>query len=123
MKDIDPFSSNALKTLFSVISMLPIAFVTGWMQDLSRLNPYWATLAVLSAIIGYGLGDTRLFRSITLIGVSRSYTIAYTYPLFTIVFATFFFGEPFLRRYLLGALMIFSAVLVLLAAEAVRMRK
>jgi len=110
LKDIDPLSVNTLKTLFAVLSTLPIALVMGELQNLPKLSFYGFLFVTLAAIIGFGVGDTLLFKSINLIGVSRSYTIAYTYPLFTIVFAVLFLSEPFLLTYLLGTVMIFIGV-------------
>ena len=112
LKDIDPISVNALKTFFSSISMLPIAFLMGEIQNIYNLDFYSLVLVILAAIIGFGIGDTIFFKSINLIGVSRSYTIAYIYPLITIVLATMFLGEPFLLRYLLGAVIIFFGVIM-----------
>ena len=110
LKDIDPLSVNTLKTLFAVLSTLPIALVMGELQNLPNLSFYGFLFVTLAAIIGFGVGDTLLFKSINLIGVSRSYTIAYTYPLFTIVFAVLFLAEPFLLKYLLGTAVIFIGV-------------
>ncbi|RLI47854.1 hypothetical protein DRO61_07320, partial [Candidatus Bathyarchaeota archaeon] len=65
---------------------------------------------IIAAIIGFGIGDTLIFRSIGLIGVSRSYTIGYSYPFFAIALATVFLGEPFLLRYIFGAVIIFLGI-------------
>jgi len=110
LKDIDPLSVNALKTLFAVLSTLPIALVMGELQNLPELSFYGFFFVTLAAIIGFGVGDTLLFKSMNLIGVSRSYAIACTYPLFTMVFAVLFLSEPFLLTYLLGTVMIFIGV-------------
>ena len=69
LKDTDPLSANALKTLFSAISMLSIAFAMGEMLDIFKLSFYGSLYVILVAIIGFGLGDTCLLKSITLIGV------------------------------------------------------
>ena len=82
----------------------------GELQNLPNLSFYGFLFVTLAAIIGFGVGDTLLFKSINLIGVSRSYTIAYTYPLFTMVLAVLFLAEPFLLTYLLGTVMIFLGV-------------
>ena len=110
LKDIDPLSVNTLKTLFAVLSTLPIALVMGELQNLPNLSFCGFLFVTLAAIIGFGVGDTLLLKSINLIGVSRSYTIAYTYPLFTMVLAVLFLAEPFLLTYLLGTVMIFLGV-------------
>ena len=110
LKDIDPLSVNTLKTLFAVLSTLPIALVMGELQNLPELSLHGFLFVTLAAIIGFGVGDTLLFKSINLIGVSRSYTIAYTYPLFTMLFAVLFLSEPFLLTHLLGTVIIFIGV-------------
>lgn len=68
---------------------------------------------VLAAFIGFGIGDTLFFKSMTLIGVSKSYTIVYTHPLFTMIVATVFMGEPFLLQYAIGAVVIFLSVIII----------
>jgi len=110
LKDVGPVRANALKTLFSVATMLPIAFLIGEFQNLFCLDFYGSLYVIIAAIIGFGIGDTLIFRSIGLIGVSRSYTIGYSYPFFAIALATVFLGEPFLLRYIFGAIIIFLGI-------------
>ncbi|MCK5626847.1 DMT family transporter, partial [Candidatus Bathyarchaeota archaeon] len=110
LKDVGPVRANALKTLFSVATMLPIAFLMGEFQNLFYLDFYGSLYVIIAAIIGFGIGDTLIFRSIGLIGVSRSYTIGYSYPFFAIALATVFLGEPFLLRYIFGAVIIFFGI-------------
>jgi DME family drug/metabolite transporter len=110
LKDVGPVRANALKTLFSAATMLPIAFLMGEFQNLFYLDFYGSLYVIIAAIIGFGIGDTLIFRSIGLIGVSRSYTIGYSYPFFAIALATVFLGEPFLLRYIFGAVIIFFGI-------------
>lgn len=114
LKNIEPLSVNALKSLFSSFSMLPVIFLMGEVNNIPNLDFYGLFFIVLAVIIGFGAGDTCLFRSITLVGVSRSYTIAYTFPFFTMILATIFLGEPFLFRYLVGTAMIFFGIILVL---------
>jgi len=112
LKRVDPIRSNAVKTLSSSIIMLPIAVVMGEL-NLSNLNVEATFFIILAALIGFGIGDTLLYGSIILTGVSRAYTIAYTYPLFTTVIAVLFLREPFLPRYLIGTILtVLSVVLI-----------
>jgi len=112
LKRVDPIRSNAVKTLSSSIIMLPIAVVMGEL-NLSNLNVEATLFIILAALIGFGIGDTLLYGSIILTGVSRAYTIAYTYPLFTTVIAVLFLREPFLPRYLIGTILtVLSVVLI-----------
>ena len=112
LKRVDPIRSNAVKTLSSSIIMLPIAVVMGEL-NLSNLNVEATFFIILAALIGFGIGVTLLYGSIILTGVSRAYTIAYTYPLFTTVIAVLFLREPFLPRYLIGTILtVLSVVLI-----------
>jgi len=113
LKRVDPIRSNAVKTFSSSIVMLPLALAMGELSRLSNVNLEATLFIVLAAIIGFGIGDTLLYGSIILTGVSRAYTIAYTYPLFTMVIAVLFLREPFLLRYLIGTILtVLSVVLI-----------
>ncbi|MEM2914784.1 MAG: DMT family transporter [Candidatus Bathyarchaeia archaeon] len=109
LKEIDPLSVNALKTLFAALSMLPIFFIAGEIN--SQLDIYGLFLVTIAAILGFGLGDTLFLRSISLIGVSKSYTIAYTFPFFTMLLGILMLGEPFLMNHLIGITFIFLAII------------
>lgn len=107
---VDPLKANLIRILFAAASMFPFALVTGDLQNIFKANPYGIGIVVLSAIVAYGLADSLLFKSITQIGVSRSYTIAYTCPFFTMALAVVFLSEPFLLKYLFGTAAIFLAI-------------
>lgn len=111
LKQIDPLNVNALKTLFAAIAMLPIVFFSGDIQEMPSLNILSLIIVIFATLIGFGLGDTSLFKSITLIGVSKSYTIAYTFPLFTMFFAIIFLDESFLIKYLAGTIIIIIGII------------
>lgn len=111
LKEIDPLNANVLRVLFSSISMLPIAFIVGEIH-MSNLDFYGLLFVTLAAIIGFGAGDVCLLKSMELIGVSRSYIIAYTFPMITMVLATLFLGDPFLLRHLIGTVTIFFGIVL-----------
>ncbi len=111
LKQIDPLNVNALKTLFAAIAMFPIAFFSGEIQNISNLDFFSLIIVIIAALLAFGIGDTSLFKSVTLIGVSKSYTIAYTFPLFTMFFAIIFLGEHFLFKYLIGTAIIFVGII------------
>jgi len=112
LEEVDPLTVNALKTLFSSVLMLFIALISTANQGLPNLNTYGLSLVIIAAIIGYGIGDTCLFKSLTLIGVSRSYTIGYSYPLFVMVFAALFLTEPLLPKNLLGTIIVILGIVL-----------
>ena len=111
LKQIDPLNVNALKTLFAAIAMLPIAFFSGEIQKTSNLDLFSLIIVIIAALLAFGLGDTSLFKSVTLIGVSKSYTIAYTFPLFTMFLAIIFLDESFLIKYLIGTIIIIFGIM------------
>ncbi len=114
LKKVDPIRSNAVKSFFSAALMLPIALAAGEMTSLPDVSIQALLLVIAAAVIGFGIGDTLLFQSITIVGVSRAYTITYTYPLLTMICAVVFLGEPFHLTNLIGtALMVLSVVSLL----------
>lgn len=123
LKKVDSIRSNAVKSFFSAALMLPIAFASGEMSNLSEVSIQALLLVIGAAIIGFGIGDTLLFQSITIVGVSRAYTITYTYPLLTMISAVVFLGESFNLTNLIGtALMVLSVVSLLSEKDDVRGR-
>jgi drug/metabolite transporter (DMT)-like permease len=115
LKDLNPLSVNALKISFAAVSMLPFVLVMGAMQSLGGLSFYGLFWLILAAIVGFGFGDMFFFKSITIIGVSRSSTVAYSFPLFTIGFAVAFLAEPFSLTNSFGAGMILLGIMLSLA--------
>lgn len=104
LKKIDPVWSNFIKSLAAAVVMLPIVAVTGDLANLIHMKPDALFLVILAAIVGFGFGDTFLFKSIVLIGVSKAYTISFTSPLFTMILAVAFLNEAFLLKYLIGTI-------------------
>ena len=113
LKKVDPIRSNAIKTFFSTLVMFPIAFAAGEFNNLFQVNLEALFFLILAAIIGFGIGDTFLFKSITLIGVSKAYTIAYTFPLFTMIMAVLLLGEPFLLKYFIGTIFTVLSIIMI----------
>jgi drug/metabolite transporter (DMT)-like permease len=108
--NVEPLKANLIRVLFAAVSIFPIAFATGELQNIFKADSYGLGIVIVSAIVGYGIADTLLYKSINQIGVSRSYTISYTYPFFTMALAVVFLSEHFLLRYLIGAAAIVLAI-------------
>ncbi len=122
LKEIDPLSVNAFRTLFAALSMLPFFFLTGEVFNY-QFDPYGLFLVTIAAIAGFGLGDTLLLKSISLIGVSKSYTITYTFPFFTMLFGVVFLGEPFLLNHLIGITLTFLSVIVVVTEKGEKVHR
>lgn len=113
LKKVDPIWLNAIKSLASAVVMFPIVAVTGDLISLTNVRLDALFLVILAAIVGFGFGDTFLFKSIVLIGVSKAYTISFTSPLFTMILAVVFLNEPFLLRYLIGTILIVMSLAII----------
>jgi drug/metabolite transporter (DMT)-like permease len=70
-------------------------------------------LALISGIIGLGVGDTLYLISLKSIGVSRAVPLTCIYPLFSLVWAVLVFGEQITVTVALGAIVIVLGVLFL----------
>jgi DME family drug/metabolite transporter len=123
LNEINPIHSNFIKTLVSSVIMFPIAFITGEMSNIFTIDISIFFLIILSAVIGFGIGDTLLYKSVTLIGVSKSYTIANSSPLFTMIFAVIFLGEQFRTAYLIGTILILASVIIIFSEKYINQRK
>ncbi len=113
LKEVEPIRLNAVNTLFSALIMFPIAFLAGDMYSLHEVNLVSLFLVILSALIGMGVGETLFYRSVPLLGVSRAYTVAFMFPLFTMVLAVLFLGEPFRLKYLAGTCLVVSSTAII----------
>lgn len=113
LESVDPLNANVWRTFFAVLSMLPFAFATGEINDIARVDTSGLFIVIIAAILGFGIADTCLYKAITLIGISRSYTISYTYPFFTMFLAVLLLSERFLFRYFLGTAVIFMGVVII----------
>ncbi|MBS7650448.1 MAG: DMT family transporter [Candidatus Bathyarchaeia archaeon] len=118
LKYVDPLCANTIKILFGALSMLPIALIMSWSGDLFNFDITGVLFVIAAAMIGIGMGDTYLLKSTTYIGMSRAYTIAYSYPIFTMFLATLFLGESFHYRHLIGSILIFLGVANALSARS-----
>jgi drug/metabolite transporter (DMT)-like permease len=113
LNHVEPLKANLIRVLFGALSTFVIAVATGDLQNVSKANYYGLGIVIISAIVGYGAGDTLLYKSINKIGVSTSYTVSYTYPFFTIALGVVFLSERCLFRYFIGTTAIVLAIAVI----------
>ncbi|WP_455277797.1 DMT family transporter [[Eubacterium] cellulosolvens] len=114
LRYMDPLSTNTFRSLFAAITMLLYAFFSSEIQQIFHIDFYGLIVVILAALIGFGIGDSFLYKSITLVGVSRSYIFAQTYPFFTMIFAILFLEEIFHPKYLLGTIIIFLGIIIVI---------
>lgn len=123
LKRISPLTANAVRTSSASISMFLVALVMGGLTDLFRSDLYGSLMVIGAALVGFGLGDTCLYRSIGLVGVSRSYTIGYSYPFFVMAFATLLLGETLLPKHLVGSAMVFVGIATIFVDRGVKLEQ
>ncbi|MEM3003783.1 MAG: DMT family transporter [Candidatus Bathyarchaeia archaeon] len=123
LRKVSPLTANAVRTLSASISMFLGSLVMGAFTDLFSLDLYGSLMVIGAALIGFGLGDTCLYWSIGLVGVSRSYTIGYSYPFFVMALATLLLGESLLPKHLVGSALVFAGIAIVFAERDVKMEQ
>jgi drug/metabolite transporter (DMT)-like permease len=101
---------NALRTSGGAVLLLAWALLavgTAPLADVSLLN---LVFLIVSAVVGYGIGDTIFFSSTRSLGLARATTVSMTYPLIAAVLATGFLGEPLTLRMAAGSLLTLGGV-------------
>ncbi|MCD6444642.1 DMT family transporter, partial [Candidatus Bathyarchaeota archaeon] len=100
---------NFVRSVFGSMALwliLPVA--RGW--RLVDVDPYSLALLTAAAVIGMGLGDLAFFKSMDMIGVSRSTAISSTYPLFTTFISILLLGEKLTVLNFLGTVSVVLGV-------------
>ncbi len=85
----------------------------GGLEALAAIPPSawpWLVVSVLALLV---VGDTLYFRSMDLAGVSWAMPVAGIYPLWAVLLASFFLGEPLTWSLFLGALLVIGGVILL----------
>jgi len=101
-----PFSANVVRLASTSAALVFFLVVVGKFWVLTSLSLRAVVLTLLSGVIGLGVGDTLYMISLKLIGVARAVPITCTYPLFSLLWATFLRGENVTLQIVLGTLAI-----------------
>jgi drug/metabolite transporter (DMT)-like permease len=70
-------------------------------------------VTIVSGVVGLGIGDTLYMVGLRSVGVARAVPLAATYPLFSLVWATFLLGQPLTLTGVLGAVVILVGIWLL----------
>jgi drug/metabolite transporter (DMT)-like permease len=70
-------------------------------------------VTVVSGVVGLGIGDTLYLVGLKTVGVARAVPLAATYPLFSLVWATFLLNQPLTATAVLGAAVILAGIWLL----------
>lgn len=108
-----PISANIVRTVSNAAILLVVLLAIGKAGALAKLPIEAVAMTVVSGAIGLGVGDTLYMMGLKSVGVSRAVPLGATYPLFSLVWATFLLGQPATALALFGALSILLGILLL----------
>jgi DME family drug/metabolite transporter len=108
-----PISANVVRCISNSAVLLALLLVVGKLGALTSLPFEAIGITVISGLIGLGIGDTLYMVGLKSVGVSRAVPLASTYPLFSLLWATFLLGQPVTLSAFLGALSILLGILLL----------
>jgi len=107
---VRPVALNLFKNTLAFVLIIPTMPLVG--ETIIRqvpTNDYF--LLIASGILGIGLSDTLFFKSLNLLGASRSAIIGCSYSPLVITLAVIFLGEQFTAFQVIGLALITSAVI------------
>lgn len=108
---------NFVRSVFGSMALwLILPAARGW--RLVDVDPYSLALLTAAAVIGMGLGDLAFFKSMDMIGVSKSTAISSTYPLFTTFISILLLGESLTVLSFLGTVSVVLGVSLISIASS-----
>lgn len=108
-RDIKPLIFTGLRALIGLLPLITIiTFITGLSVE---FNP-GLLVAVISALLGPGLGDTLYTQAVRLLGGSLAVVISYTYIFIATGLSILFLGEKSGLTILLGSILAFTGIVV-----------
>ena len=112
-----PVSANIVRCASNAAVLLFILLALGKAGALASLPLEVVAVTVVSGVIGLGIGDTLYMIGLKSVGVAKAVPLAATYPLFSLLWATFLLGEPITVPAVLGALAILFGIWFLSRAK------
>jgi len=108
---VHPLALNMFKNSLALVLFLPTIWLFG--ETLLRPVPISSyTLLLLSGVIGIGIGDTFLFKSLNILGAGLTGIVICMYSPFIIILSVIWLGESLTMLQIMGAVLIISAVLI-----------
>jgi DME family drug/metabolite transporter len=108
-RDIKPLIFTGLRAL---IGLLPLITVITFITGLSVEFNLGLLVAVISALLGPGLGDTLYTQAVRLLGGSLAVVISYTYIFIATGLSVLLLGEKGGLTILLGSILAFTGIVV-----------
>lgn len=113
-----PISANIVRCASNAAVLVLILFAFGKAGAIASLPMEAVAIIVASGVIGLGIGDTLYMIGLNSVGVARAVPLAATYPLFSLMWATFLLGEPVTATAISGAFVILLGIWLLSREKA-----
>ncbi len=113
LSGVSPISANIMRCVSNAAFLVLILFATGLAGVLANLSTGVVVVVVVSGLVGLGLGDTFYMYALKSIGVARAVPLATSYPLFSLVWATFFLGQTVTVSAVTGTVVILLGIWLL----------
>ena len=112
-----PVSANIVRLACTATVLLALLVALGKTEVMMTLPQNVIVLAIVSGVIGLGVGDTLYMMSLKDVGVARAVPITCTYPLFNLLWAVSLSGETVTFPVVLGAGIIVLGIMLLSQAD------
>jgi drug/metabolite transporter (DMT)-like permease len=108
---VHPLALNMFKNTLALVLFLPTMWIFGkTLLHSAPISTY--VLLLLSGVIGIGIGDTLLFKSLNILGAGLTGLVVCMYSPFIICLSILFLNETLTILQVLGAVFVISAVLI-----------
>jgi len=111
-ESVHPIALNLFKNLMAVILLIPTIYILGH-PIFQSASSHDYLIIFISGALGIGIADTLFFKSLNLLGASRSAIVDCLYSPFIIILSILFLGESLNLFQVIGLVMILSAVLTI----------
>ena len=113
MSNTSPIAANTMRCVSTAVVMTLILILIGGLGTFVSLPIWVVAITVVSGILGLILGDTFYMIGLRTVGVSVAAPIVSTYPVFSMIWAMGFFGQPVTAMNFIGAFVVVVGVWLL----------
>ncbi|AIF69787.1 hypothetical protein PAP_06975 [Palaeococcus pacificus DY20341] len=117
MKNKQAVSVNIVRLYFVSFLYAAIFLLTGSFEEILSLSSKQLLIAFISGQFGFVVGDYFFFNALKIAGVSRTVPVTSSYPLWAILWAVLFLGRSITAQIIIGALLIFAAIVLVRQTE------
>ena len=108
-----PISANIVRCATNATVLFVVLIILGKFGALAALPTSVLLIAIVSALLGLGIGDTLYLFGLKSIGVSRAVPLGATYPLFSLFWSVFFLGQLLSLTAIFGTAVILGGIFLL----------